>query len=38
MKKRLVAIMSAVVAAVMLGYLFLLSLLIGFIASKLLAG
>jgi len=38
MKKRLFAILSTVVFTVMLGYLFILSWLIGFLASKYLAG
>ena len=38
MKKRLFAILSTLVFAIMLGYLFLLSWLIGFLASKYLAG
>ena len=38
MKKRLFAILSTVVLAIVLGYLFLLSWLIGFLASKYLAG
>ncbi len=38
MKTRLFAILSTVVFAIMLGYLFLLSGLIGFLASKYVAG
>ena len=38
MKSKLVAIISTVIAGFMLGYLFLLSLLIGFLASKYVAG
>ena len=38
MKRRLVAILSTIFASIMLGYLFLLSLLLGFLASKYLAG
>ena len=38
MKKRLFAILSTVVFTIMLGYLFLLSWLIGFLASKYMAG
>ena len=38
MKKRLFAILSTLVFAIMLGYLFLLSWLIGFLASKYVAG
>jgi hypothetical protein len=38
MKKRLFAILSTVVFTIMLGYLFLLSWLIGFLASKFVAG
>lgn len=38
MKKRLLATVSSVVATVLLGYLFLLSLLLGFLASRYVAG
>ncbi len=38
MKKRLLVILSAVVFTIMLGYLFLLSWLIAFLASKFVAG
>jgi hypothetical protein len=38
MKMKLVAIMSTVITSFMFGYLFLLSLLIGFLASKYVAG
>lgn len=38
MKMKLVAIMSTVITGFMFGYLFLLSLLIGFLASKYVAG
>ena len=38
MKKRLFAILSTAVFTIILGYLFLLSLLIGFLASKFVAG
>ncbi len=38
MKRRLFAILSTIVFTIMLGYLFLLSWLIGFLASKYLAG
>ena len=38
MKKRLLVILSTVVFTIMLGYLFLLSWLIGFLASKFMAG
>ena len=38
MKRKLVAIISAVIGGFMFGYLFLLSLLIGFLASKYVAG
>ena len=38
MKKRLIAILSTIVATITLGYLFLLSWLIGFLASKYAAG
>ncbi len=38
MKRKLIAIISTVIAGFMFGYLFLLSLLIGFLASKYVAG
>ncbi|MCJ7769643.1 MAG: hypothetical protein MUO92_04110 [Dehalococcoidales bacterium] len=38
MKMKLVAIISTVITGFMFGYLFLLSLLIGFLASKYAAG
>ena len=38
MKKRLVIILSTIVAGIMLGYLFFLSCLLGFLASKYVAG
>ena len=38
MKKKLVAILLTIVAGISLGYLFLLSLLLGFLASKYVAG
>ena len=38
MKKRLFAISSTIVATIMLGYLFFLSLLLGFLVSKYVAG
>ena len=38
MKRKIIAIISTVIAGFMLGYLFLLSLLIGFLASKYVAG
>jgi len=37
-KKRLIAILSTAAFTIILGYLFLLSLLMGFLASKLVAG
>jgi len=38
MKKKLAAILSIIVASITLGYLFFLSLLLGFLASKYVAG
>ena len=38
MKRKLVAILSTIVVGIMLGYLFLLSLFLGFLASKYAAG
>lgn len=38
MKRKLVAVISAVIASFIFGYLFMLSLLIGFLASKYVAG
>jgi len=38
MKRKLIAILSTIVVGIMLGYLFLLSLLLGFLASKYAAG
>ena len=38
MKKRIITVLSAIIFLVMLGYLFVLSLLLGFLTSKYLAG